>query len=82
VKRLLAAILMVLIVGAGLIIWQVWDAKATASAQRLAEDQAAVAAGFAKQEHELDNEKYHIAQIIWERTAAKLASINPAWSAM
>ena len=64
-KKLLAGILILLTVCAGLIIWQVWDAKATAAAQRLAEETHEVNLHDAGMKHELLNTRYHMAQIIW-----------------
>jgi len=65
VKKLVAAILIVLIVGVGLLIWQVWDAKATASAQALAQDQAVLAAQQAAQQHKIFNTDLGMAQLMW-----------------
>jgi len=42
-KKLLWAILLMMLVGPGLIIWQVWDAKAKASADGLRDAQAEMA---------------------------------------
>src|SRR5260221_10439378 len=64
-KKLLAAILIVLVVGAGLIIWQVWDAKATAAARGLEEATHEVNIHNTEMNHELLNNRYHMAQIIW-----------------
>jgi hypothetical protein len=65
-KKLLWAILLTLLVGAGVIIWQVWDAKATASADGLRDAQAEVVAYDASLNHELLNQRYHLAEIVWE----------------
>lgn len=64
-KTLLGAILIALIVGAGLIIWQVWDARATAAARNLAEANHEADMHTAEINHELLNNRYHMAQLIW-----------------
>jgi hypothetical protein len=64
-KKLVAAILIVLIVSAGLIIWQVWDAKATAAARGLAEATHELDVHTSEMKHELLNTRYHMAQLIW-----------------
>jgi len=64
-KGLLWAILIVLLLGAGLIVWQVWDAKAKASADDLRDTQARLTEHEAAQRHQLLYQRYELAQVIW-----------------
>jgi len=72
-KKLLWAILLTLLVGGGLIIWQVWDAKAKASADGLRDAQAVIAANTASSNHEFFNLRYHLAQVTWEASPYRVS---------
>src|ERR1700722_12156802 len=72
-KKLLWAILLMMLVGPGLIIWQVWDAKAKASADGLRDAQAEMAVSKAYSNHELFNLRYQLAQAVWDDSPSRVS---------
>lgn len=56
----------------GLIGWYLWDENERASAARLQATQAKIAAPDASVKHELLNQRYHMAQLMWSDQPGKV----------